>query len=216
MKAFACAMLAAGLVSAVGAQTAPSAITSTITFSFDNPALQPPHYVFVVHEDGTGTYHADAYDDLPALDRPITIAGPLRKALFDAASKEHGFTRQCDSGVHHLAFAGTKTIQYAGPGGTGTCNFNYARDAQLQRVSSELIAASFTIEEGRRLAMLRAHDPLGLDEELGMLTQAHADGTAEQIENIAPVLRAIAGDEGLLHRARARAQALLLASDALP
>ena len=207
MKLLACAVLLSSVLPAVSA--AQPSESAAITFAFSNPALHPGHYSFVIHRDGAGSYHVDADGTNLALDRPITIAPPLLGALFAAAEKEHRFTSGCDAKQSHVAFTGEKTMTYAGPDGTGSCTFNYARDAALQTVANDLLAAAFTIEEGRKLEVLLAHDRLGLDAAMEELGSAAAEGNAQQLQNIAPILQTIAADPSVLQRARLRAQSLL-------
>jgi hypothetical protein len=77
------------------------------------------------------------------------------------------------------------------------------------KLAEDLIAVAFTLEEGRRLAVEHQHDRLSLDAELEELQDAVKSGRAQQIQNIAPQLNAIAADEKVLERARSRARQLL-------
>ncbi len=79
----------------------------------------------------------------------------------------------------------------------------------MQAASGSLIAVANTLEEGRKLELLLAHDKLGLDAEMETLITEQADGRAQDFQNIAPILQAIAGNEEVLHRTRAWAQQLL-------
>ncbi len=185
---------------------------ATITFHFSNPALEPPAFTMQVREDGTGHYHSDpgtgpTAGQLP-LDRDIQLAEPTRSQLFAAARKNHFFATECPSHAK-VAFSGEKTFSYAGADGAGSCTFNYSRIAQLQALSTSLIAVATTLEEGRRLEVLLAHDKLGLDAKMEQLAGEKTDGLAMDFENIAPVLHLIAGDEEVLHRTRSRAESLL-------
>ena len=198
--------------------TIAAAQQATITFHFSNPALQPPAYTLELHEDGTGHYQSEGSGSPPAgtasleaqpLDRAITLAEPLRTELFQLARRNHLFATECSIKGGHVAYNGDKTFRYQGPEGTGSCTFNYSRNAQLQAMAGSLISVSNTLEEGRKLELLLMHDKLGLDAEMELLATEQADGRALDFQNIAPVLTSIAGDEEVLHRTRARAQALL-------
>jgi hypothetical protein len=83
------------------------------------------------------------------------------------------------------------------------------------KVSDDLIAVAFTLEEGRRLIVEHEHSRLSLDAELEELQDAAKSGRAQQIQNIAPQLEAIAADEKVMERARNRARQLL-GKDAKP
>ena len=181
--------------------------TATVTFTFDNPALVPPHYSITMHEDGSAEYSQAATESTPAVTRPMTVNDGLRKQVF-ASARKNRFTKPCDM-KQKTAFTGTKTLAYAGPGGPGSCTFNYSSDAQIEAEAGQLIAVANTLEEGRKLESLLLHDKLGLDAEMAILTDEHADGRALDMENIAPVLHAVSGDEEVLNRPRMRAEALL-------
>lgn len=181
--------------------------TATVTFTFDNPALVPPHYSIAMHEDGSAEYSQPATGGTAPLTRPMTVSDPIRKQVFALARKNH-FTKPCDM-KQKTAFTGTKTLVYAGPDGAGSCTFNYSGDGQIEAAAGQLIAVANTLDEGRKLESLLAHDKLGLDAEMGILADEQADGRALDLENIAPVLRAISGDEEVLNRPRMRAEALL-------
>ncbi len=189
---------------------------ATLTFTFENPALQPAQYTLAIHEDGTGTYRSTpgaAPVEGPLqpepLDRPITIPDPLRTRLFALARKNHLFAAPCDYGNSKVAFTGHKTLAYTGPEGTGSCTFNYARSQQIGQAAEDLIAVANTLEEGRRLQLLLQHDKLGLNAEMDTLADEQSSGRAQALGNIAPLLRAIAADPEVLNHTRSRAEALL-------
>jgi hypothetical protein len=195
-----------------------------IRFVFENPKLQPASYVIDINEDGTGHFHsqpgsATALDPEGITSQPVTtdikIEEPLRSQLFKTARSHNYFDVACDSTKTKVAFTGKKALQYSGSDGDGSCTFNWSRDQQLMKVTDDLLAVAFTLEEGRRLSVEHEHNRLGLDAELGALQDAVKDGRAQQIQNIAPQLEAIAADEKVLARARLRARQLL-GSDARP
>ncbi len=181
--------------------------TATVTFTFDNPALVPPHYSITMHEDGSAEYSQPATGGTAPLTRPMTVNDPIRKQVFAMARKNH-FTKPCDM-KQKTAFTGTKTLAYAGPDGAGSCTFNYSGDGQIEAAAGQLIAVANTLDEGRKLESLLVHDKLGLDAEMEILAGEQADDRALDLENIAPVLRAISSDEEVLNRPRMRAEALL-------
>lgn len=189
-----------------------------IRFIFENPQLQPASYVLDINEDGTGHFQSKpgsaTFADSEAIaPQPVTadikIDEPLRSALFKTARSHNYFNVACESTKSKVAFTGKKAFQYTGPDGSGSCTFNWSRDQQLMKITDDLIAVAFTLEEGRRLAVEHEHDRLGLDAELEQLQDAVKTGRAQQIENIAPQLQAIAADESVMLRARQRARQLL-------
>lgn len=189
-----------------------------VRFIFENTKLQPARYVMDIYEDGTGHFHSNpgmaAASDpggitAQSLDTDIRIEEPLRTFLFKTARSHNFFDVACEYAKSKVAFTGKKALMYDGPDGDGSCTFNWSRDQQLVKVADDLIAAAYTLEVGRRLALEREHNRLGLDAELEALQSAVKDGRAQQIQNIAPQLKAIASDESVMERARTRARQLL-------
>lgn len=204
-----------GSVFIAGAQ---SNTPARIRFIFENPKLQPASYSIDLNEDGTGHFRSepgaaaatDAEGVAPQpMEANITIDEPLRSALFKTARSHNFFDVACESTKVKVAFTGKKALQYTGPDGDGSCTFNWSRDQQLMKVADDLIAVAFTLEEGRRLAVEHEHSRLSLDAELEQLQDAAKAGRAQQIQNIAPQLEAIAADEKVMVRARNRARELL-------
>jgi|SRR5215813_2059821 len=198
--------------------TAQQATTARIRFVFENSKLQPANYVLDINEDGTGHFHsepgsvtdADPQGVAPQpVNTDIKINEPLRGALFKIARSHNYFEVACESTKSKVAFTGKKALQYSGPDGNGSCTYNWSRDQQLMKVTDDLIAVAFTIEEGRRLEVEHEHNRLGLDAELEQLQDAVKAGRAQQIQNISSQLEAIASDEKVLERARSRARQLL-------
>ena len=204
----------AGFLSGVAQQTNPA----HIRFTFENPKLQPASYVIDINEDGSGHFHseagsADSSDPegiaAQAVNMDIKIDEPLLSELFKTARSHSYFAVACESAKSKVAFTGKKALQYTGPDGNGSCTFNWSRDQQIMKMADDLIAVAFTVEEGRRLAVEHEHDRLGLDAELEELQEAVKGNRAQQIQNIAPQLEAIASDEKVMERARLRARQLL-------
>jgi len=193
---------------------------STVTFRFENPQLQPASYSLEIHEDGSGHYKSvpgtpavDSFStDVVApqpLDRAIKVSDALRNQLFSAAHSHRYFATACEATKLHVAFTGKKTLVYSGADGQGSCTYNYSQDDLLNRISDEMQAVSFTLEEGQRIALQLQHSPLALDAELETLQDAAKSGRALEIQNIAPQLQSVADNESVLERARKRARALL-------
>jgi hypothetical protein len=192
--------------------------SGTITFKFENPQLQPARYEITLHSDGTGHFVShvgstppDDIANLPAQgqERDIRVDDATRDRIFAIAAKERYFATKCDAGAAKVAFQGIKTLAYEGPEGRGSCTYNYTQDAKLQWITTQLMGLAATLEEGRRLAVQHEHARLMLDAELETLSTMVHESMATEIENIAPVLSAIVGDDDVMLRARRRAQALL-------
>jgi hypothetical protein len=214
MKKRILAFLVLGAVSAMAQQGK----QAHIRFIFENAKLQPATYVMDINEDGTGHFHSNPGSALVSdpegitaqpLDADIRIEEPLRSFLFKTARSHNFFAVACEYTKAKVAFTGKKALLYTGPDGDGSCTFNWSRDQQLVKVADDLMATAYTLEVGRRLTLEREHSRLGLDAELEALQSAIKDGRAQQIQNIAPQLEAIASDESVMERARSRARQLI-------
>ena len=189
-----------------------------IRFIYENPQLQPPKYVVTVGEDGTGHYRSEgggpASNDLQNMpadpqDRPIHISKALREAMFATARKNKLFAVSCDDGAKNIAFQGTKTLQYEGPEGRGSCTYNWSKNGQIDKLTDQFQGVVTTLDEGSKLQRQYEHGRLSLDTELEFLEQMVHEGRAIELENIAPILQTLAGDEAVLQRVQRRARALL-------
>jgi hypothetical protein len=87
--------------------------------------------------------------------------------------------------------------------------YNWSKSSQVNKITEQFEAMAATMEEGSKLKRQYEHGRLSLDAELEFLDQMVHDGRALEVENIAPVLQAIAGDDAVLKRVHRRAQALL-------
>ena len=142
-------------------------------------------------------------------DRPIHISKALREAMFATARKNKLFAMACDDGAKNIAFQGTKTLQYEGPEGQGSCTYNWSKNAQIDKLTDQFEAIAATLDEGSKLQRQYEHGRLSLDTELEVLEQMVHEGRAIEVENIAPILQTLAGDEAVLQRVQRRARALL-------
>jgi hypothetical protein len=212
------AWAALALVVALGGLPLMAQGAAQIRFSYENPQLQPPKYVVTVGEDGSGHFRSEGGgpssndpENMPAdpQDRPIHISKALREAMFATARKNKLFAMACDDGAKNIAFQGTKTLQYEGPEGRGSCTYNWSKNAQIDKLTDQFQAVVATLDEGSKLQRQYEHARLSLDMELEFLGQMVKDGRAIEVENIAPILQTLAGDEAVLQRVQRRARALL-------
>lgn len=187
-----------------------------IRFTYENPKLRPPKYVITVAEDGSGHFKSEAggpTDDQGIAsepqDRPIHISQILRESMFATARKHKLFAISCDDGGKNIAFQGNKTLEYEGPEGKGSCMYNWSKNAQIDKLTDQFEAIAATLDEGAKLQREYEHGRLSLDGEIQVLEQLVHDQRAIEVENIAPVLQTLAGDEAVLQRVQRRAQALL-------
>ena len=99
--------------------------------------------------------------------------------------------------------------QYEGPEGQGSCTYNWSKNAQIDKLTDQFEAMAATLDEGSKLQRQYEHGRLSLDSEMEILDQMVHDGRAIEVENIAPILQTLAGDEAVLQRVQRRARALL-------
>jgi hypothetical protein len=187
-----------------------------IRFTYENPKLQPPKYVLTVGEDGSGHFQSEGGGPTDGQtmssepqDRPIHISKALREAMFATARKNKLFGISCDDGGKNIAFQGNKTLEYEGPEGKGSCMYNWSKNAQIDKLTDQFEAMAATLDEGGKLQRQYEHGRLSLDSEIEVLEQMAHDGRAIELENIAPILQTLAGDEAVLQRVQRRARALL-------
>jgi hypothetical protein len=187
-----------------------------IRFTYENPKLQPPKYVITVAEDGSGHFTSEAGGPTDGQsmssepqDRPIHISKTLREAMFTTARKNKLFAISCDDGGKNIAFQGNKTLEYDGPEGKGSCMYNWSKNAQIDKLTDQFEAIAATLDEGGKLQRQYEHGRLSLDSEIQILEQMVHDGRAIELENIAPILQTLAGDEAVLQRVQRRARTLL-------
>jgi hypothetical protein len=146
--------------------------------------------------------------DAPNVDRDVQVSGEFASRVFQTARSRNFFRLECESHLK-VAFQGWKKVSYVGPDGQGSCQFNYAKDKEIQALGDSLVAVAETVVEGARLEVLLLHDPLGLDQETEFLVEAAGDGRVQQICTIRGILERLAGDDAVMERVRRRARALL-------
>ena len=194
-----------------------SAAGPVIQVDYANPGLSPAQWTVTLHRDGTGHFRSQMGNppesgrqvmDTPAVDRDFEVSSGFAARVFGIAERHNWFNQECESHLK-VAFQGWKTFAYTGPEGQGACTFNYSKDKEIEDLGESIEGVAETILEGARLEMLLQHDRLGLDAEMEFLTDAAADGRAQQICAIRDILERLAQDDQVLERVRKRARALL-------
>ena len=133
------------------------------------------------------------------------------KACLPLRAKASCSPSPATTGRKNIAYQGTKTLAYEGPEGQGSCTYNWSKLSQIDKLTDQFEAIAATLDEGSKLQRQYEHGRLSLDTELELLDQMVRDGRAIEVENIAPLLRTIAGDDAVLQRVQRRARALLQA-----
>jgi hypothetical protein len=192
-----------------------------IQVDFSDADLSPSHWTLIILPDGSGHFRSERNSapgvqsptiDAPSVDRDIQLSADFAGRVFQSAQSHKFFRIECESHAK-VAFQGLKKLSYRGPGGEGSCEFNYSRDKEIEALGDSLVAVADTIVEGARLEALLSHDPLGLDREMEYLVEAAGDGRVQQICTIRGILERLAGDDGVMERVRKRARMLLARSE---
>jgi hypothetical protein len=219
-----CSVCVAELQQPAARSSSPSgqaqANAAVITFQFDRDGVAVPRYTIVLHEDGTGTYHAEEAErrsadsalqqvSLKVVDRPLTVTPETAGKVFQTARELKHFDIFCGTKAKNIASTGKKTLSYAGPDGTGSCMYNYSDEKNVTMLTEMFYAIAYTMDVGRKLEFEHRYDRLGLDAELISLEKAIADKNALELGNITPQLSSLASDTEVMQRVRTRAAKLL-------
>ncbi|MGB8261756.1 MAG: hypothetical protein WCE75_15445 [Terracidiphilus sp.] len=188
-----------------------------VRVEFSHPGLIPGHWVLTLAPDGSGHFRSERGPaqvenpqliDAPDVDRDIRVSSAFAGHVFETARRHQLFNTQCESHLK-IAFQGWKTLTYTGPEGQGSCQFNYARDREIQAIGDALVAVAGSILEGARLEKFLQHDRLGLDKEMEWVADAVGEGRFQQICAIRGILERLAEDPDVMERVRKRARMLL-------
>jgi hypothetical protein len=213
-----------GLASASQAIDAPKtdskSTAAEVTFQFDRPGLEVPHFKLRIQEDGAGTYQADQAEMAATqtsnrgqaaqhIDRPIKLTPGTVAKIFKGARSLNHFDTECASKAKNIADTGKKTLTYSGPDGAGTCTYNYSENKNVDTLTNTFLAIAYTMDEGRKLEFLHRYDRLGLDAEMANLSQEAQEGRALELGTISPTLASIADDTALIQRVRLKASKML-------
>lgn len=191
---------------------------TALRIDFSNPGLSPSTWSLVLHPDGSAHFHSErgnAASGTPRTIEPATVDRDVRldeqfaSRVFDTVHR-HDLLRdgRCESHLK-VAFQGWKKLSYSGPDGSGSCEFNYSKDKEIQALGDALVSVASTIVEGARLELLLQHDPLGLDRELQYIHESAQDGRLQQICAIRGILMKLEEDPLVMERVRKYARTLL-------
>jgi hypothetical protein len=237
VPAFLVAALCSLLVISVQAQTPnpePNAAGNkpvpTVTFDIVFPPYSPAHYAIAVESTGKASYRSDdlssSNTDKNALLDPYTLEFTMSPAtterIFRLAKEANYFRGDFDYTKTRIANTGTKTLSYregpADPPGGSTegkrwqATYNYSENAAIQELTSIFHGIGQTVEIGRKIAYQRRFDKLGLDATLKHAVELTDSGYMQEVQIIAPTLRAVVDDYAVLRIARQRAERLLKAA----
>ena len=185
---------------------------------YTNPGLIPAQWTLEIHPDGSGHFKTERGNapsqeiESADIDRDVQLSTQFAEHVFSVMEHKAPLHHGCESSSK-VAFQGMKKLTYTGPGGSAECEFNYAKDKDIQSLSDSLISVATTLIEGARLQTLLLHDRLGLDRETEVLVESAEDGRAQQIGSIRDILERLAQDPAVLERVKRRARMLLTKAD---
>ena len=190
---------------------------ATVSFKLDFPGANPSHYEIVVGTDGQASYVSNGKmtDDSEAPEAAplaFTISDGLRGQIFALAKRARYFTGKVDSGRKNLANTGAKTLAYKDQSRSSEATFNYSDVQPVAELTAIFQNLSTTLECGRRLTYFHRYEKLALEGELKRMEELQKENSLGEIQSIAPVLKAIAGDSTVMNLSRARALRLLAAA----
>jgi len=188
--------------------------TPTVTFKFSWDEGRPwADYTFTVgengatHFSGTGNAEENGADD--HFEQDFTMSEGSLQRIFGAAKATDYFHGEFEAKQKNIAKTGVKTLQYHSPTIHGSTTYNYSPNPNIQQLTKLFQATALTLDYGRKLAFGYRFDKLGMDKRLEELTNLHANGLADEMQAIAPILRKIADDSGVMNIARTQARQLL-------
>ena len=178
-------------------------------FGFEQAQQSVPRYAFELYENGAGVYNApeDGKSAQPKVSGAIRVSPATLQIIF--AAKDAILANHCGTKAKNIADTGTKTLEYFSEGVKSACVFNYSDDVKVRDAASACIAMAETLHVGDQLAHERRFDRLAMDATLDSLIEEVKAGRAIEVQNIAPVLQGIVGDERLMERVRSKAAHLL-------
>jgi len=203
------------LVMAVSGSCAMSGAASptewrTVTFHMERAGVQPAQYTIEFQNDGVGFYWEGPpsfnLEEAPGVQKIKVSDNMIGKAGAVLSVVKIG---NCETHLKNLAQTGRKTVVFSVEGVSATCEFNYSDDERLRAVTDAFMSIAETMQFGARLAHERRFDRLALDAELDSLADEVKSGRAIEVQNVAPVLQGIVGDERLMERVRSKAAHLL-------
>ncbi len=170
-------------------------------------------YVFTVKENGATQFKAmvNAAENggSEAFEQEFTMSEANLQKVFQLAKATDYFQGQFEAKQKHIAQTGTKTLEFRGPSLDTSTTYNYSPNPNIQQLTALFQAIATTMDYGRKLAFQYRFDKLGMDTRLTELVGLRANGMAQELQAIEPILRKIAEDDGVMHVARLQAKQLL-------
>jgi hypothetical protein len=201
--------------------SAASGAIARVTFQLDQEGAMVPRFTLAIEENGRVSYAAEqvvpagareGINATPAtqhVEQRAVLTQATTTRIFELARASDRFNIACEALAKKVADLGRKTLSYSGPGGDGSCVYNFSEVKSVATLTQLLRGMAMTLDLARKLEFDHRFDRLGLDEDTSVLVDAIAEGRAVEVNMIAPTLHSIAEDTEVLDRVRARATNLL-------
>lgn len=193
-----------------GKSAPPSLGSPRITFTFEFPEADPPHYVLKIDAAGQAAYQSVDRNTRQAGDwESFTVSAATRDRIFALARDTGYFVGNFDYRKSRIAFTGSKTLTYESGSIGHSTTVNWSENANITALLAIFQGISSTVEAGDRLRYLRKYDRLGLNEYLANLEKQANLGWLKEIHVIKDALEQVVQDRNAMEMAKRRAQHLL-------
>jgi hypothetical protein len=170
-------------------------------------------YAFTVKENGATEFKAmvNAAENggSEAFEQEFVMSEANLQKVFQLAKATNYFQGQFEAKQKNIAKTGTKTLEFHSPALDTSTTYNFSPNPNIQQLTRLFQSIATTMDYGRKLTFQYRFDKLGMDTRLKELVDLRANGMAEELQSIEPILRKIAEDDGVMHLARLEAKQLL-------
>lgn len=201
-------------VCAAAQQMAGPPPTPTVVFKLSwDKGLPWSDYSFTVNQNGAthfkGTGNSSESAQADSFEQDFTMSDANLQEIFRLAKAADYFQGQFETKTKNVAKTGAKTLEYHDGAVNTSATYNFSPNVNIQQLTKLFQAIAVTLDYGRKLSFQYRFDKLGMDARLKELVDLHANGMAEELQAIEPILRQIADDDGVMHVARLQAKQLL-------
>jgi hypothetical protein len=193
----------------------------TVMFELSwNQGMPWSDYSFSVMENGAthfkGTVNAAENGQSDSFEQDFTMSEVSLEKIFQSAKAADYFQGHFEGKQKNIAKTGTKTLAFHGPAIDSSTTYDYSPNPNIQQLTKLFQAIAVTIDYGRKLSYQYRFDKLGMDTRLKELVDLRANGVAQEMQAIEPILRKIADDDDVMHLARLEAKQLLKSTNPEP
>ncbi|MDE1162480.1 MAG: hypothetical protein PW792_11130 [Acidobacteriaceae bacterium] len=177
-------------LSGEGNELVSAAEPEVVNFHFERKGLAVPEWSLEISSDGLGRYDEGAV--ATATRKPVLVHPQTLARMMGGVEAVRAGT--CESSAKSLA---TKRLAYRWKSGDvwSTCAFHVSSDAKLNDAMEAFVALQQTLQVGEVLARLEKADPSAVPDVVVSLWVMAQEGSAIELGNIEPVLKAIANND---------------------